>query len=208
MIQRSGTMTRMDVINALIQKYNYKSYLEIGCQNNGCFDKIVCEKKIGVDPEKGGTLKMTSDDFFYQNNEPSKRETFDIIFIDGLHHADQVYKDIINSLEILNEGGTIVCHDMIPSSYEAQVVPRQTKHWNGDCWKAFVQLRVEKSDLEMRVIQTDCGLGIIKKGVQELIDVPYTIYHGSNIEFYLDFEVHQKQWLNAISCDEFKQLYL
>ena len=32
------------------------------------------------------------------------KETFDIIFIDGLHHYDQVIKDINNSLNILNKG--------------------------------------------------------------------------------------------------------
>lgn len=203
MIQRTGSMTRTEVINALIEKYKYRSYLEIGCQNDVNFNAVKIGVRIGVDPEKGGTHRMTSNKFFEQN-----RFGFDIIFIDGLHHADQVHTDIINSLAILNKGGIIVCHDMIPSSYEAQLVPRQTKHWNGDCWKAFVQLRTERADLEMKTIQTDCGLGIIKKGVQELIDVPYTIYHGSDIEFYLDFEAHQKEWLNAITVEEFKTLYL
>ena len=63
---------------------------------------------------------MTSDEFFEQN-----KEKFDIVFIDGLHHSEQVYKDILNSLNILNEDGTIICHDMNPTEEFRQIVPRK-----------------------------------------------------------------------------------
>lgn len=202
MIQRSGSMSRMDVINALIEKNNYKTYLEIGCQNDICFNAIKCEVKIGVDPEKGGTHRMTSDKFF----DTHKHSNFDIIFVDGLHHSEQVYKDILNSLQILNEGGIILCHDMIPSSEEAQIVPRITKHWNGDCWKAFVALRCNNDGeyLEMKTIQTDCGLGIIRKS-KEKIERLKIFYPELR---YKEFELHQKNWLNAITVEEFKEIYL
>lgn len=190
-------MTRIEVIDYLIGKNGYKNYLEIGCQNDICFNAIKIDGiKTGVDPEKGGTLRMTSDEFFDQN-----KQTFDIIFIDGLHHAEQVYKDILNSLAILNEGGIIICHDMIPSSEEAQRVPRETKHWNGDCWKAFVKLRINRSDLTMHTIQTDCGLGVISIGSQEVLNV------NENEINYKNFEADQKEWLNAITVEEFLKLY-
>jgi hypothetical protein len=40
---------------------------------------------------------MTSDEFFEIN-----KSTYDIIFIDGLHIDEQVERDIINGLKILN----------------------------------------------------------------------------------------------------------
>ena len=44
-------MYRYDIINLLIKKHNYKSYLEIGVRNpKECLDKINCELKHGVDP--------------------------------------------------------------------------------------------------------------------------------------------------------------
>lgn len=194
-------MNRIDIINSLIKKNNYQTYLEIGCQNDVCFNQIEISSKVGVDPEKGGNVRMTSDEYFDQW-ESAKNAGFDIIFIDGLHEADQVHKDIINALECLNENGIIVCHDMNPSSELSQRVPRETKVWNGDCWKAFVKLRSENKDLEMRVVDTDHGCGIIEKGIQKLITIS-----KEGID-YLDLEANREEWLNLISVEEFKLLYL
>ncbi len=63
-----------------------------------------------------------------------------------------------------------MCHDMNPLNEASQTFPRVGKRgtpWNGDCWKAFVQLRMECDDLEMCVIDADWGLGIIRKGSQK-----------------------------------------
>ena len=91
-------MKRHEIINLLITKNNYKSYLEIGLDNGFNFSRIEINNKISVDPALGQyshanpTYKLTSDDFFSQN-----KNRYDIIFIDGLHHSEQVYKDIKNS---------------------------------------------------------------------------------------------------------------
>jgi tetratricopeptide (TPR) repeat protein len=186
-------MDRTTLINHIARKIRAKSYLEIGVWNGANFQQISCRNKIGVDPdpESPATLKITSDDFFEQN-----KETFDIIFIDGLHHADQVEKDIINSLKVLNEGGFIVCHDMNPQKKEHQVVPFNGGVWNGDCWRAFVKLRQERSDLVMFTVDTDHGCSVIKKGHQELLKIEEEIT-------YENFDKNRKKWLNLISVTEF-----
>lgn len=187
---------RWDLLNYLIRKFNYKSYLEIGVQSGMCFEYVKCDYKVGVDPNENHVkFKITSDDFFAQNNEK-----FDLVFIDGLHEAPQVFKDIVNSLEILNEGGTIVCHDMLPATEEAQAVPRRQSIWNGDCWAAFVQLRASRTDLAMCTINADHGLGVIMKGEQELIDI-------EGIE--LNWSSHCKNrevWMNTMTYQEFYNL--
>ena len=38
-----------------LDKYNFKDYLEIGCDKNQSFSKIKIDNKIGVDPIEGGT---------------------------------------------------------------------------------------------------------------------------------------------------------
>lgn len=153
--------SRTDLINYLITKNNLKSYLEIGVECGTNFIDIICDNKVGVDPDINSKANIfkTSDEFFAQNNEK-----FDIIFIDGLHHADQVYKDIINSLKILEPHGFIICHDINPTQEFLQIIPRQHDMWTGDCWKAWVKLRKELKDYNMTTVKICTGCGIIKKG--------------------------------------------
>lgn len=190
-------MERTDIIQTLINSIGAKSYLEIGISNGANFKKIVCENKVCVDPEplSKADYVLTSDEFFKHNDK-----TFDVIFIDGLHHADQVYRDIINSLHVLREGGYIVCHDMNPQKEEHQIIPFRGGTWNGDCWKAFASLRRDRSDLEMFTVDTDYGCGIIRKGTQEPLDI-----NAGDELTYADFDKNRKEWLNLISPEEFEK---
>ena len=115
---------------------------------------------------------MTSDEFFETN-----KETFDIIFVDGLHEAPQAEKDINSSLKVLNEGGTIVVHDVHPKTEEEQKVPRTQKVWTGNVWKAWAKFRRKKT-LNMFTIDTDHGVGIIRKGSQTPYYGPYSTYNN------------------------------
>ena len=192
-------MNRTKIIQSLINKVNAKSYLEIGIDNGKNFQTIICNKKVSVDPntETIAMHHLTSDVFFKKNTD-----TFDVIFIDGLHHADQVYRDIINSLAVLNDGGYIICHDMNPLQESHQAIPFVSGTWNGDCWKAFVQLRYERNDLQMHVVNVDHGCGVISKGSQipvELMNLPLE---------YNFFDVNRKEWLNLITAQEFCKIYL
>lgn len=160
-------MKRWDIINIAIEKYGYKDYLEIGLDSGICRDSVNVENKTTVDPSLvcvEPTHRMTSDDFFRNNHNK-----YDIIFIDGLHEAPQVYKDILNSLEVLKEGGMIFCHDMLPTSEAVQKVPRVSTLWTGDCWKAWAKLKGTRDDLDMFIVQDDWGVGAIKKGKQQVL---------------------------------------
>ena len=131
--------------------------MEIGCDKNENFDKIIINKKVGVDPQRGGTLRMTSDDFFNKNSEK-----FDIIFLDGLHTYHQTIKDINNSLRSINDNGVILIHDCLPKKIWNQIVPRIYGHWNGDVWKAIVETRTNENADTYTCI-ADHGIGIILK---------------------------------------------
>jgi len=160
------TLFRWHLINSLLETTQKKRYLEIGVQRGVCGSKVQAALKIGVDPvphaqaARGYTAlrRQTSDAFFA---ELGPAEQFDVIFIDGLHHADQVLRDVGNALQHLAPGGTIVLHDCNPATESAQVVPRITGVWNGDCWKAMATLR-QRSDLDAFTIDSDHGLGVVR----------------------------------------------
>ena len=191
---------RDELINYLIKKIDAQSYLEIGICDGSNHKKIQCKNKIGVDPNSGSsevTYQITSDTFFYHN-----KGMFDVIFVDGLHVYEQVYKDIINSLKFLNKNGYVICHDMNPPTEQHQAVPRPIgqRQWNGDCWKAWARIRSERNDLTMHVVDMDWGCGVIKFGNQQplLIDI-----NKLNYEF---LENNRKSVLNLISTEDFLNL--
>ena len=132
--EQDFTMSRSVLIQYLADRYQYRSYLEIGCEYNKNFNLFhngtTFQVAVGVDPLLGGTLRMTSDEFFHQN-----RMTFDVIFIDGLHEAHQLYLDVENAMQILNQGGTIVLHDCHPAHPNYASFPRDEEdadfYWNG-----------------------------------------------------------------------------
>lgn len=150
-------MRRFDYINKRIREGNYKSYLEIGVDKGGNFIKVVCDKKIGVDPKclYENVIKKTSDAFFKSN-----QETFDIIFIDGLHTAEQVEKDIVNSMNCLSQGGVIILHDINPPTEESQRVPKASIPWKGTVWRAMVGF-IQMYGHGYTLSKADTGLGVI-----------------------------------------------
>lgn len=156
---------RMSFISLATQKFKNCRYLEIGCANNICFSSIPLINKIGVDPENGGNVRDTSDNFFKNN-----KKNFDVIFIDGLHHYEQCRKDIINSLKVLNRNGFIFLHDMIPRTWKEENVPRLRSQgvWTGNIWKVGLEL-IKTKGIDFFVINADHGIGIIKRKEENIV---------------------------------------
>jgi hypothetical protein len=171
-------MKRYELINWFIKEYGYKSYLEIGIDvPSNCHNRIHCEFKCGVDPNVGKTnppnyYRTTSDEFFKLNDR-----TFDIGFIDGLHTKEQVIRDAVNLLAVLNADGTIIMHDCRP--YNAKVAsPTRVNcsSWYGTVYQGWALLRSTRSELDMHVITDDCGLGVIRWGSQKPYIGPYSTF--------------------------------
>lgn len=187
---------RWDVINHLISKNGYNRYLEIGVQDaNSNYNKIQAGYKQAVDPMQRNLEHFvgTSDAYFAQL---SAEDMFDIIFIDGLHHSDQVVRDIDNSLAHLIEGGAIVVHDCLPQTQQQQLRFDNGGAWTGDVWKAIVEFKTKRSDLKIRVIDHDWGCGIINRSSNEpLITV-------DTLDWNL-FETRRDEILSVITLDQF-----
>lgn len=187
---------RTQLINHLIETYNYKDYLEIGLGNpEKNFNYIEVGLKESVDPKGSATYRMKSDNFFKKN-----KKTYDLIFIDGLHLHNQVLRDVYNSLKILNEGGMIVMHDTNPKREVVQRIDYIKGAWTGDVWKAFVWLRMTREDLFMETVNIETGCSLIYPGSQELIT------KQENLS-YEDLEENRQEWLNLITWNQFLNKY-
>lgn len=161
------TLFRWDVINHLLDASKHRRFLEIGIQRGVCGAKVKARVKVGVDPQPfdaanrhyAAVYRQTSDNFFA--GLPGD-ERFDVVLVDGLHHADQVLRDVENALQFLEVGGAVVMHDCNPQSELAQRVPREVRVWNGDCWQAMVWLR-QRPGLDAFTIDADHGIGVVRK---------------------------------------------
>lgn len=157
------------LLNALIEKYNLKSYLEIGVQNPANnFDKINAKYKFGCDPEdlRSDIFHGTSDEYFNQKifikNEFELIHTnYDLIFIDGYHECKQVKRDFENSLKCLNDNGFIVLHDVLPENEQGTKVPRETKVWWGDVYK--FAMTMHDYGFEFKTFNIDNGCMVVSK---------------------------------------------
>jgi hypothetical protein len=140
---------RIDLLNYLNIRFNHTSSLEIRWDNDQKSDII----QSRFDSTRGETFRMMSDEFFAQNDRK-----FDLIVLnpDNLS-AEQFWNDIAHSLKSLNDGGTIVLHNLLPSK-----PIRGNFSFTRESWKAAVAMRL-LPDYEIIVVDIDGGCGIIRK---------------------------------------------
>lgn len=208
--------SRTEIINYLLSQVNGEtSYLEIGVRNpDENYNHIIANKKYSVDPgveykENPVDYKMTSDDFFellgnYKILSPEIR--FDLIFIDGLHLAEQVNRDIINSMKYIKDDGFIVLHDCNPpTEWHARenYYPHTPagEYWNGTTWKAFLKWRFNSS-INSCCIDSDWGVGILSK--KRLIGK--SIKETNQFFEFGDLINNVNEYLNLINFNDLKEL--
>jgi hypothetical protein len=192
-------LTRSLIVNNIVDRKKYETYLEIGCDKNILFNSVKIKKKIGIDPVSGGNIRMSSDNFFKNN-----QDKFDLIFIDGLHQYEQVKRDVYNSLKFLNDNGVILLHDCMPSSFMRQASKRSSNIWNGDVWKNIVEFRT-LDQIDTYTIYADHGIGLIlkRKNRNKLL---LKIKSFDKLKFQ-DYYKNYKLFLNIVHFKDLNQLF-
>ncbi len=212
-------MTRIEVIQRLIDSYGFRNYLEIGVRNGKCFFEIKARNKIAVDPEFviSGTRKLkrifsnfsnlnnhwyeeTSDDFFANHADLFAKNKIDIALVDGMHEYAFALRDVENCINHLADNGVIIMHDCNPPgeaeavSFEAWKNRGFSGDWNGDVWKAVLHLRSLRPDINAFVLDTDHGLGVVTKRKPEN-PRSYTAAQIADLSF-TDLSANRQAFLN------------
>lgn len=138
-------MDRIKLIQQIIEKNKFDSYLEIGSKTGTSFLPVRCAHKAAVDPEfkitklkkmwwdfknplnkTNSYFEETSDDFFLKRKDYlASVGKLDVVLVDGLHTYEAALKDVLNALKYLNEKGTIVMHDCLPPNEQAATPMRK-----------------------------------------------------------------------------------
>lgn len=194
--------TRIDLLNALARRIGARSYLEIGVQGGIAFGQVDVARKVGVDPDPSSAASIIarSDDYF--SSLPAE-ERFDLIFVDGLHHADQVERDILHGLRHISPGGAMVVHDCDPPHEAAGSRTPCPGVWCGDVWRGWMSARILVRDRYLAVVDTDLGCGVILPGRAEVptydLAVPSALSFG-------EFRASREEYLNLVSVSVFRLL--
>ncbi len=170
-----------DLFAEIHKKHQPRVYLEIGVASGKSLALArTGTRALGVDPAlaASGTplyhspentpqlYGMTSDDFFATTDVAKEmgQPCFDVAFIDGLHHFDQVLRDFINLEKLAGKDSVILIHDCLPIDPLVANRERSTAFWTGDVWKIIPCLRAIRSDLEIVTLPSaPAGLAMIRR---------------------------------------------
>jgi len=150
-----------------------KLYFEIGINTGSSMALANCPA-IGVDPdcELKVTLKaptrvhrIKSDTFFASENMCQNlfKNGIDLSFIDGMHLAEFVVRDVFNTEKYMNERGVMVLDDIYPEQIEMSRRPRDFNAWCGDVYKIIPVLQEYRPDLKIDVLEA--FIGPYRKGI-------------------------------------------
>lgn len=152
-LENSRGTEMSNFINSVVEGLQNLSYLEIGVFAGKTIEAVKIQTKVAVDPKpqylrfpsRGvKTLKCTSDSFFAE----SQKSRFDLIYLDGLHHFKQTWRDLENAVQSIKPYGIIFIDDVVPVDEFSALVPQsyalqkrfmssgsESHAWHGDVFK-------------------------------------------------------------------------
>jgi hypothetical protein len=150
-----------------------ESYFELGTSVGVSAAAFACdmvcvdpEFQIGVDVigrrKQTHLYQMTSDEFFRRHD---LRSIFpagpDVCFLDGMHRAEYLLRDFLNTERVCHERSLLFMHDCLPASHRMA----QRRHvegdgseghwhnaWTGDVWKIVPALARFRPDLQLMIL--------------------------------------------------------
>jgi hypothetical protein len=153
-----------------------QTYLEIGARTGGSLALATC-RSIAIDPvfkldppffgkkEMCCLYQITSDDFFARYNpEQILGGKINLAFLDGMHLAEYLLRDFINTEIYCNPHSVIAMHDCIP--LDAEMARRRqegpgviksehnTDWWTGDVWKVVAVLKKYRPTLRIYALDS------------------------------------------------------
>lgn len=196
---------RYKIINILTQKTH--KYLEIGIENGYTFSNTHFLHKVGIDPDpkfetniagsssSSEICKCTSDYYF----ENIKHSDFDVVFIDGMHHCENVLRDFNNSVNKLTKNGFILIDDCIPLNYNEQLkipikhfyekgILKYGEEWTGDVWKFIYHLlKFYKDKIQLNYFHNINYRGITILQIKEKFNVVVSYEDLNNYNYFEHF---------------------
>lgn len=163
-------------IMAIAELVNAKTYLEIGVDQGVTFTGVSIPNKVGVDPCFRFDFKahetptsrfhqVPSDTYF--STIATGQDSFDIIFLDGLHVFEQTFRDFCATQAHSHRNTVWLIDDVMPSDvFSSLRLPQDTLAfrraaggeslaWHGDVYKVPLAIADFFPSFDMRTIGTN-----------------------------------------------------
>jgi hypothetical protein len=202
-----GEMLRSDVLRQILALYGKPSYLEVGVQHGVTFNALQAARKVAVDVDflfdvdearaaatgRDITYHECSSDEYFERHAAG--EKFDVIFLDGLHTFEQTLRDLLNSIDHLRDGGTILLDDVYPHTYAASLPTQElsnafrerrgikTIDWMGDVYKLVFFIRDYLPGLSFATLMENHGQTVVWRQRRPLYPSPRSLDAISNLSF-------------------------
>lgn len=183
-------------------------YIEIGSRSGDSLREIK-SNLVAVDPEFAINqlplqnaknyffVQKTSDDFFLDPICDLIRGKSHFAFIDGMHLFEYSLRDFIGLEGLLNKGGIIAFHDVIPSS--KAMTKRSTDRiskglpWTGDVWKVIPILKEFRPDLKLELLDSRKTGLLLVSNLNPESDILKNNYEKI-ITNYFDLEIGEEEY--------------
>lgn len=165
-------MHYLDFLRVMHERLAPPTYLEIGIRHG---DSLALARghAVGIDPsfelqvelaEDVALFRETSDEYFDRDDplDPFGGAPVACSFIDGMHLAEFVVRDLANVERHAEWSSVVVFDDILPRSREEAGRDRRTRAWTGDVYKVLGVLARHRPDLICLPVDTEpTGLGIV-----------------------------------------------
>jgi hypothetical protein len=175
---RSGAVwSKVDVVHHLAGVFGYRRYVEIATPTTGRRFNELDRRRL---PVRHLMLYrcagMTRERLFARlaTTEPASAplfekivrtgETYDVALLDP-HHTYACSRDDIGcTLAAVRDGGAVVVHDCRPPRRDMAAPEFEAGDWCGVTYKAFIDVVLDRGDLDYVTVDADFGCGVLFKG--------------------------------------------
>jgi len=185
-------MERSEVVQHLLNLHESSSYLEVGVNRGVTFRAVEAERKVAVDPEflfdvpesngHEAYYEVVSDEYF---GNMSLRETFNVVYLDGLHTFEQTLRDFTNAIEVIRDKGCILIDDIKPNSYHASLPSQhmavklrnglgfgaKDKSWMGDTYRLLFFIQTFFQQYSYATVADNHGQLVVWKKLRPAADI-------------------------------------
>ena len=158
----AGAVHYLDVLRRFHDRLSPKLYFEIGVRRGHSL-AVARGRAVGVDPLPELAIPLppaaqifaeTSDCFFDRSAAAALASGIDLAFIDGLHRAEFVLRDLMNVERHARPGALVAIDDVFPNHPLQAERTRRTRAWCGDVWKIASCLERYRPDLLLLPLDT------------------------------------------------------